>query len=73
MKLTDTMRRVLYAFRRTGTASRGEIRRETIRYAPALKSLMKRGFVQELKDGEYALTQAGGTLMPEVLEDDKCL
>jgi len=69
MKLSETQKRILYTFRRTGKATRSDMRRESIRYAPALKALMKRGFIIELENDEYALTQTGGTLMPQVLDE----
>lgn len=71
MKLSANQKRVMYSFRRTGTSTKGDMRRETVRYAPALRSLIKHGLIVENKDGSYSLTQEGGSYMPSVIEDDE--
>lgn len=58
---------VLGVFKRTGTATLEEVRRSSPHWNQAVGFLRRKGYVQWLNDGGYALTPEGGKVMPFAL------
>lgn len=67
--LSDTMKRVLRTFGRTGLSTVAAMKQATPHYYPALKSLISKGLVQGTAPTGYSLTVEGGKAMPDVMDD----